>query len=204
MIYEFRTYTLRPRAMPEFLKSFGEALKHREQHSKLAACWQTEIGPLNQVIHVWGYDSVLDRNRICAEASQDDTWPPDNGHLIVNMKSEIMKPTPFTGQLEPADVGPYFEMRRYTLKPGGAPEMIRRWTEHLPGRLQRSPLVGVFTSEIGKLNLWVPIWGYRSLNQRMEIRKELKAAGIWPPPGDTLVTHQENQIMLAAPFSPIR
>ena len=190
--------------MPDFLKGFGAALRHRETHSKLAACWQTEIGPLNQVIHVWGYDSVAERNRIRAEASEDGTWPPDNAHMIVDMKSEIMVPTPFTGKLELADLGPYFEMRRYTLKPGGAPEMIRRWTDRLPARLERSPLVGVFLTDIGNnLNIWMRIWGYRSLDQRVEIRMELKAGGVWPPPGETLVTHQENRIMLAAPFSPI-
>ncbi len=38
----------------------------------------------------------------------------------------------------------------------------------------------------------------------MEIGKELKAEGIWPPPGETLLTHQENHIALAAPLSSIK
>ena len=52
MIYEFRTYTLAPRALPEFQRRFGEALPPRLALSPLAAFWYTEIGPLNQVIHV--------------------------------------------------------------------------------------------------------------------------------------------------------
>jgi len=47
MIYEFRTYTLRPGTLPEFLKRFGEALPKRERFSKLPAFWYTDIGPLN-------------------------------------------------------------------------------------------------------------------------------------------------------------
>lgn len=204
MIYEFRTYTLKPRTLPDFLRGFNEALVHREKHSKLAACWITEIGPLNQVVHVWGYGSVDERDRIRTDARRDGTWSLENADMIVDMTSEIMMPTPFTPELVPANLGPYFEMRRYTLKPGSAPEMIRRWTERLPKRLEKSPLVGVFLSEIGRSNLWMPIWGYKSLDQRMAIRRELKADGVWPPPGETLVTHQENRILLAAPFSPIR
>ena len=68
MIYEFRTYTLKPRTLPEFLKRFGEALPPRLALSRLAAFWYTEIGPLNQVLHVWAYENVLERSRIRAEA----------------------------------------------------------------------------------------------------------------------------------------
>jgi len=55
MIYEFRSYTLRPGTLQEFLKRFGDALPAREQLSKLAAFWYTDIGPLNEVVHVWLY-----------------------------------------------------------------------------------------------------------------------------------------------------
>ena len=68
MIYEFRTYTLHPRTLPEFLKRFGDALEPRLKLSKLAAFWYTEIGPLNQVIHVWPYENTLERTKIRAEA----------------------------------------------------------------------------------------------------------------------------------------
>ena len=38
----------------------------------------------------------------------------------------------------------------------------------------------------------------------MAVRDKAKADGIWPPPGDSPVIHQESKIMLAAPFSPIK
>ena len=55
MIYEVRTYDLKPRAVPEVEKRFGEAYEKRKKHSELAAFWHTEIGPLNQIVHVWPY-----------------------------------------------------------------------------------------------------------------------------------------------------
>ena len=61
MIIEMRTYTLQPGTLAEAEKRFGEALPIREKHSKLAAFWHTEIGPLNQIIHVWAYDSFEHR-----------------------------------------------------------------------------------------------------------------------------------------------
>jgi hypothetical protein len=96
MIYEFRTYTLHPRTQTEFLKRFGEALPKREKFSKLAAMWTTEIGPLNQVIHVWGYDNVLERTKIREEAVKAGVWPPATSEFIQDMKSEILVPLPYS------------------------------------------------------------------------------------------------------------
>src|SRR6266550_670972 len=58
MIVEMRTYTLNPGTTPEFEKRFAEALPNRTKLSPLAAFWHTEVGPLNQVIHVWPYEDM--------------------------------------------------------------------------------------------------------------------------------------------------
>ena len=76
MIYEFRTYTLRPGTLPEFLQRFGDALPKRKQLSKLAAFWYTDIGPLNEVIHVWPYEDAAERSIIRADAVKRGIWPP--------------------------------------------------------------------------------------------------------------------------------
>lgn len=204
MIYEFRTYTIHPRTLPEFMKRFGDALPSRERHSKLAAFWFTEIGPLNQVVHVWPYESAEARSKIRAKAVEDGSWPPKVGDLIVDMKSEILNPLPFSPALDPAEPGPFFEMRSYVIKPGAAGDMAARWQESLPKRLELSPLIGVFTSDVGTLNQWIHIWAYPSLDRRMAVRDQAKKDGIWPPPGDSPVVYQESKIMLAAPFSPIK
>ena len=111
MIYEFRTYTIHPRTLPEFLRVFGEALPAREKHSKLSAFWYTEIGPLNQVIHVWAYDDTEQRLRIRSEATKDGSWPPKVSAMIVDMKSEIFNRAACLPELKAATVGPFFEMR---------------------------------------------------------------------------------------------
>ena len=204
MIYEFRTYTLHPRTQPEFLEHFGAALPKREQFSKLAAMWTSEIGPLNQVIHVWGYDNVAERTRIRAEAVKAGIWPPATSEFIQDMTSQIFEPLPYSPALTPSNHGPYFEMRTYTLKAGGIPKMAESWGKHLPGRLKLSPLIGVFTSEIGALNQWVHIWAYKSLDERVAVRKAAMAKGVWPPPNSTPMVRQETKILLAAPFSPVK
>ena len=82
--------------------------------------------------------------------------------------------------------------------------LAARWKEHLAARTKLSPLVGVFTSDVGGLNQWMHIWAYKSLDERMAVRKKATAEGIWPPPGDSPALRQETKILLAGPFSPIK
>ena len=105
MIYEMRTYDLKPRALPEVEQRFGEAYEKRKKYSELAAFWHTEIGPLNQIIHVWGYKDMEERNRIREAAVKDGVWPPKISEFIVSQKSEIMVPFSFMKPIQPAKVG---------------------------------------------------------------------------------------------------
>lgn len=205
MIYEVRTYDLKPRALPEVEKRFGEALPIREKFSPLAAFFHTEIGPLNQVIHIWGFADLAERDKVRAEASKAEGWPPNIREFIVNMTSEIFVPFPFSPELKKGDLGPVFEWRSYIVKPGAIAGVPDRWGPAIEARTKLSPLVVCMHTELGQLNKYVHIWGYKSLDHRAEVRKEAMATGVWPPPGggDTLVS-QENKIVLPASFSPVQ
>ena len=208
MIYEVRTYTLKPRSLPEVLKRFGEAYQKRKELSQLYAFWYSEIGQLNQIVHVWPYKDLNERVQIRAEAIKRGIWPPKTAEFMVTMRTDIMIPwgdvPPLSGK-----VGPYFEMRTYTYKAGDLPKIQANWTKALPNRLKLSPLLALWYSEIGELNQFIHIWPYQSLDQRIAVRKQAVDSGQWPPPqgeGDAAYTliAQENKILLAAPFSPLQ
>jgi hypothetical protein len=204
MIYEFRTYRLVPRSMPQVERIFGEAYEHRRKYSELTAFWHTEIGPLNEIVHVWAYADLAERARIRAEAAKDPHWPPKIREHIVSMRSEILVPFAFVPQVQPGKMGPVFELRYYTYKLGAMPQVAKNWEAALPARLELSPLVLAGAVEFGHANGFIHVWAYQSLDQRMKVRAEAIDAGIWPPPGgDSLVT-QENKILLPAEFSPLR
>lgn len=205
MIIEMRTYTLQPNTLAEVEKRFGEALPAREKYSKLAAFWHSEVGPLNQIIHVWAYDSFEHRAEVRAAAFKDPAWPPPIREFCVAQQSEVFIPAPFCPRLEPRDIGPLFEIRQYTVAPGSIPGLIERWSEKIEGRMKFSPLVAAMYSEFGSLNKWVHIWAYRDANERFSVRAAAAASGNWParnPPG--VIVRQENSIVMPSAFSPIR
>ncbi len=213
MIYEMRTYDLKPHTLADVELRFAEAYEHRKKHSLLAAFWHTEIGPLNQIIHVWGYKDMADRTKIRAEAIKDGTWPPKIKEFVINMRSDIMVPLSMSPELKPAKMGPYFEMRTYTLASGAElPKLHALWERGIPERTKLSPLCAAWISEVGALNRFVHIWPYKSIDERNAIRDQAKAAGVWPPsllskklglPGYEMIA-QENKILMPSAFSPIQ
>jgi len=206
MIVEFRTYTLNPGTTAQFEERFAEALPARVKVSPLAAFWHTEVGPLNQVIHVWPYEDLEARTRLRAEATKLQGWPPNVREFVVDQKAQIFIPAPFSPKLEPRQLGGIYEIRMYTLKPGAIPSQIDRWSTAIDARTKLSPLAFAGHSELGELNLWCHIWAYKDANHRAEIREKARKEGIWPPKGGQPGTmiKQENKLVVPASFSPLR
>ena len=205
MIYEIRTYRLAPGSVAEVEKRFGEGYEYRKKYSELTAFLHTEIGPLNEIVHIWGYRDLADRARVRGEAAKDTNWPPKISEFIREMRSEIVVPFSFIPDVRPGKVGPIFELRYYTLKPGTLPDTAKGWEAKLPERTKLSPIVLAGGVEFGKANGFVHIWAYSGLDQRAKVRADAVAAGVWPPPGgrDRLLS-QDNKILLPAAFSPLQ
>jgi len=206
MIIEMRTYQLKPASIAQFEERFAAVLPERQTFSPLAAFWHTELGRLNQVIHVWPYDSVEQRTQVRAAAIASPNWPPPTLEFIVEMQSELFVPAPFSPPLEPRQLGGIYEIRMYMFAPGAIPGVIERWSEKIGERVKLSPLVGAWYSEIGPLNKWVHIWAYKDANHRAQVRAEAVAKGVWPPGSAAagVLLKQENMLVVPASFSPLR
>src|SRR3984893_6049840 len=133
MIYEVRTYTLRPGTVAEFEERYAKRLPLREKHSKLGAFWHTEFGPLNQVVHVYPYDDLQHRTRVRAAMAQDAQRNalPGGQDLIVAQEAEIMNPATFMRALGSRDYGTgnVYEMRTYTYAGGELPKGLGGWAK---------------------------------------------------------------------------
>src|SRR5256714_8155060 len=188
MIYEVRTYTLRPGgAVAEFEERFAKRLPLREKHSKLGAFWHTEFGPLNQVIHVYPYDDLQQRTAVRAALAQDTARQqlPGGGDLIVAQESEIMNPAPFMHPLGSRNYGTgnVYEMRTYTFASGDIPKVLEGWGKAIEAREKFSPLAACWTSELGGLDTFGHPWGYKDPNEAARIRWESpKTSGPRPAP----------------------
>lgn len=100
MIYEIRTYRLRNGAVPEYLRAVEDGIAIQRRHlGTLVGYYFSEVGPLNEIVHVWAYAGLDDRERRRAALGADPEWQaflPRIRDLIVSGDNKIMKAAPFS------------------------------------------------------------------------------------------------------------
>jgi len=101
MIVDHRTYAVKPGNLPTFLKIYEEQgwpLQQKHLGNCLGWYVSMDIGPLNQVVHLWGYESLADRAERRAKLATDSDWQAYLGvsmPLMDHMENKILQPTPF-------------------------------------------------------------------------------------------------------------
>lgn len=76
MIFDLRTYTMVPGRLKAFLALYeAEGLPVQIRHQgRPVGYFVTEIGTNNQVVHLWAYESLADRERQRAALDADPEW----------------------------------------------------------------------------------------------------------------------------------
>ena len=100
MIVEMRTYTLAPGATGRYFSLYAK--KGLELQTRilghLVGYYAVEVGGLNQVVHLWGYDSLeeRDRRRLLLRAEQDWLdYVAEMMPMLVRQENQILTPAPF-------------------------------------------------------------------------------------------------------------
>lgn len=100
MLVEKRTYTLHPGAMGEFLAIYeAEGLPIHTRYLSLIGYFTSDIGPLNQVVTMWRYENMQQRDELRARLYADPAWiafGPRTTGFIQRMESVILRPTHFS------------------------------------------------------------------------------------------------------------
>jgi len=100
MIVDERTYSIQPEKMKEYLALYeSEGLPIQKKFLRMLGYFQTEVGVLNQVVHLWVYDSMEDRSRRRAELQMAPGWKDYAAKakpFYVKQESRIMAPLPWS------------------------------------------------------------------------------------------------------------
>ncbi|KAK6177984.1 hypothetical protein SNE40_012833 [Patella caerulea] len=84
-IYELRCYNVYPKDFKRFLDLTTEWIAVRTKYSKMMGYWTSEIGGLNDVLHIWEYDSLSHRASVRKALSGDEEWAKNYFSLILPM-----------------------------------------------------------------------------------------------------------------------
>jgi hypothetical protein len=213
MVHELRTYTVKPGKLAEYLEksgSIGRAVRG-DRFGTLRGYWSTELGPLNQVVHLWEYPDLAARAAARAGLARDERWVkeylPVTGPLLDAQENMILTPfdwAPF--RPGPGGMGIY-ELRQYRLHPGKLGAYGEAMRERLRIREQYSAPIAYWQVEVGPLNTVVHLWPYRDLAHRAEVRRALAADAAWQGALGALIPLFQSQaakILVPTEFSPLR
>jgi len=95
-LYEIRTYTMLPGALPTVTEKWAERIEGRTKLSPLAFAGSTEIGGLNQWIHVWAYKDAAERFSIRDKARATGAWPPATRGQFTRQENMFVIPASFS------------------------------------------------------------------------------------------------------------
>ena len=212
MLYELRTYTVKPGTLGDMVKAASTVSQEirGNDYGKLEGYWSSEIGALNQVMHLWSYPDYNERTRVRGELGKNSRWVNEYIPLIrlLIVRQDIRLLNAVRAPVAPASTGNIYELRNYRAKPLGA---VKQWldafTAALPAREKYSKIVGLWQTEAGQPNEVCHIWAYPNLNARAEARGAALKDPVWQEflgKGSALLDEMHSTIMLPTPHSPLK
>jgi hypothetical protein len=95
-LVDHRIYTIALRKMPEFLEVFDRLAMPILLQTLGAPLgfWVSQVGPQNQFVHLWGYDSLADYERRCQARDTHPDFPAylaASGHLITAQETRLIR-----------------------------------------------------------------------------------------------------------------
>ncbi|MFD6275062.1 NIPSNAP family protein [Streptomyces sp. NPDC060209] len=164
--------------------------------------WTSENGELGRI---WVLRSFADEESLLAarHAMRLGGHPLSGTGEVTGIDVASFAGLPMMPKVEVGALGPVYEIRDYTLVPGGLPGTIEGWRRALPKRDPVDPVSVVMYALDGPERI-VHVWPFSGLDERVRIRRELYAEGTWPPPGaPELIDRATSAIAWPIPGSPL-
>ncbi|MEJ1975776.1 MAG: NIPSNAP family protein [Acetobacteraceae bacterium] len=101
MILDERCYKIVPARVREYLDTYErEGMALQISHLGTLIGWFTaDTGVVNEVVHLWRYDDMGDRERRRAAMEADPAWQAfrvKTSPMVIEMHSRILRPTRFS------------------------------------------------------------------------------------------------------------
>jgi hypothetical protein len=204
--FEMITFTVRVRTVAQALARIEKALAAPEVGGTLMGCWASEIGQLNQIALLRGY---TDENQRQTERERFLLGGEAFGinEFITDLRIENYSLFPFLKPLSAGKHGPFYEMRVYDLVSAGLQPTLDGWAKAIEPRTaeQYSAVYAAFYATDGALPRYLHIWPWATLEQRLQVRTQAVADGVWPPENSgPQLRDMRSTIYLPAEFSPLQ
>ena len=208
MYYELATMTLPFGTASQAANQVKAFTQDAHAQGELLGCWFTDIGQLNQMLVLRGFET-LQAMQAERQRTRQHANPWGCGDIFQRLESQGFQGFSWMKPVRPSEEsgvrGPVYEFRTYGIKTAGEQPTIDLWQAYVPERDKLSPCVVAMVALDGTPR-FTNIWAYESLNARSQIRAQAVAQGIWPPKGGPahLTTDMVSTIAMPTAISPLQ
>eukprot|EP00090_Calanus_glacialis_P026222 TRINITY_DN41175_c0_g1_i1.p1 TRINITY_DN41175_c0_g1~~TRINITY_DN41175_c0_g1_i1.p1 ORF type:complete len:220 (+),score=42.14 TRINITY_DN41175_c0_g1_i1:3-662(+) len=202
-IYELRTYNLVPKEVGNFMALSKKKFHLRTGHSVLLGYWTTELGGLNQVVHLWQYDSYAHRAGVRAKLGGDQEWQVEYFQKILPwlQHQDNLTLDSLIDPVENSTEGGTYEIWQLGIGPNNADWKLSllELAKTLQG--DQTQLCGAFSSVFGPMGSAVLIWRHQDLDSAPRLQDKLFKSSKGQQFLSNVMTRQ-SKILAPTPFSP--
>ncbi|KAI9326360.1 hypothetical protein DFJ73DRAFT_866342 [Zopfochytrium polystomum] len=212
-VHKMLVHNVKPEAWDDYTGLVTEHYPRisSEKHLKRAlfGSWYTEVGPLDQAVHIWQYNNYPgyhETNELLAKDEMYQKFMRDLRPMLRSRENQMVQEFDFWAGGEPTQ-GKIYELRSYTLKPGRLMEWKTEWKKGLEARRKYMEPVGAWFSQLGDLHVVHHMWAFPNLQVRKEMREACWEVDGWATTVYNtvrMIDRMQSRIMQPFPFSPRR
>ncbi|MCQ8280027.1 NIPSNAP family protein [Acetobacteraceae bacterium KSS8] len=169
----------------------------------LIGAWLSELGQLGRVFLLRSFPDhdwlLAERRRALLSAN-----PFHGGTALTRLDTESYAPFPFLPPPRLGARGGLYEVRTYRLCPSGLAPTLAGWETALCSTQPYTRHLVTALYALDGAPRITHVWGFDSLEQRAQLRRQAYGAGTWPPPGaPEQIADASATIVLPLPGSPL-
>ena len=182
MIHELRRYVIAPGRLADYLvaaRTIGREIR-RDDYGKLEGHWLCLSGNLDQIVHLWSFADMPERDRLRAALGTNARWESEFlsllEPLVLVQDSQLMRAI---GTVLPISNDPdrIYELRTDRARVPLAASRLRAIVDAIP--MKHGTQLGIWQTTVGRLNELVQLWMYTDARQALTARTTLLHDAPW-------------------------
>ena len=212
MITELRMYTTRPGKMKDVVNAsatVAQKIRGGDAYGKLIGHWWSEIGKMNQYVHMWGYKDPEEMRRLRSELAAKEDWKkkfvPLVGPNILTQEVRLLRP--LTQIKKPKNNTNIYELKIISLNIGQSVKWAKNFLDLVGSIENNSSNIGLWNTELQDPNEIISIWSHLNLESMSKFWSDLETNDDWRDFNnyqENSVKNEQNIILRPSICSPLQ
>ena len=212
MINELRMYTTRPGKMKDVVNAsatVAQKIRGGDTYGKLIGHWWSEIGKMNQYVHMWEYKDPEEMRRLRSELAAKEDWKnkfvPLVGPNILTQEIRLLRP--LTEIKKPVNSSNIYELKIIKLNIGQSAKWAKNFLEIVDLIENSSINIGIWNTELQDPNEIISLWSHPNLENMSKYWYDLESNKDWNNFNNyqqNSVKSEENIILKSSVCSPLQ